>query len=83
MTRNMDLPDNLIDQIHYDICHGLEGDILLTAAQIESLPELMGRKLGDGSMLLGRIIRESEVPNVTYPPAKPNEDWVVGGIRWK
>jgi hypothetical protein len=76
----MSPPDNLIDQIHYDICHGkLEGDeIRLTAEQMASAPKLMGKPLVDGRMLLGKTIRLSDEPNVKFPPDEPFEPWVIG-----
>lgn len=79
-------PDNLVDQIHYDICHGkLEGpEIRLTAEQMELAPYING-PLYDGRMLLGKTIRLTDgEPDCKFPPDVPNdEDWVVGGIRFK
>jgi len=77
----MNLPDDLIDQIHYDICHNrIEGlEIFLTTEQLESTKDYFS--LVDGRMLLGYTIRETTGdPNVVYPPKVPNEPWTVGGM---
>lgn len=79
--RNMNPPNNLVDQIHYDIAHGrIEGpEILLTA---EQLAECSGDPhVKDGQRLLGKVVRLTDgEPNVVYTPEVPNESWIVGGF---
>ena len=82
MTRNVPPPDNIVDQIWYDIRNGrIEGDILVTQEQIDEANEEM---LQDGAMFLGRRVRlTTGEPSSKYPPDIPNEEQIVGGLRFE